>query len=207
MANNGPYHLDLTCLPFCCLFLTDLPVCNNGYVLIKTWKSPLHKPRGGGGRVWRWCVIYVTRASSWYWLTVGQSLVAGNAFISSVSFSFLFLFLPCSSLSSPATISFISFLPFSGRRHNMTHKGEISYRYFIFYSWSRHEHLGEPVTLYLPLVYHSKQHSQLRQGRLPTECRQREWNKYTTLGLLQVGTRWEQVILTRCRIGHARYPF
>ena len=123
--------------------------------------------------------------------------------VSSVSLSFLFLFLPCSSLSSPATISFISFLPFSGRRHNMTHKGEISYRYFIFYSWSRHEHLGEPVTLYLPLVYHSKQHSQLRQGRLPTECRQRKRNKYTTLGLLQVGTRWEQVILTRCRIGHA----
>ena len=41
----------------------------------------------------------------------------GNVFISSVSsLSFLFLFHPYSSLSS-------SFLPFSGRRHKMTHKG------------------------------------------------------------------------------------
>ena len=47
-----------------------------------------------------------------------------------VLLSFLFLFLPCPSLSSPllsllslSTISSISFLPFSGRQHKMTHKG------------------------------------------------------------------------------------
>ena len=47
----------------------------------------------------------------------------GNIFISSVSsLSFLFLFLPCSSLSS-LLLSLLSFLPVSGRRHKMTHKG------------------------------------------------------------------------------------
>ena len=48
------------------------------------------------------------RASNWYWLTVGQGLlslqqvmVEGDLFISSVSsLSFIFLFLPCPSLSS-----------------------------------------------------------------------------------------------------------
>ena len=43
----------------------------------------------------------------------------GDNFVSSVSsLSFLLLFVPCSSLSSPP----ISFLPFSGRQHKMTHK-------------------------------------------------------------------------------------
>ena len=47
----------------------------------------------------------------------------GMFFTSSVSsLSLLFLFLPCPSLLTP-TISAISFLPFSGRRHKMTHKG------------------------------------------------------------------------------------
>ena len=41
----------------------------------------------------------------------------GNVFISVSSLLFLFLFLPCSFISS------FSFLPFSGRRHKMTYKG------------------------------------------------------------------------------------
>ena len=46
----------------------------------------------------------------------------GNVFTSSVSsLSFIFL-LPCPSLSSPA-ISSVCLLPFSVRRHKMTHKG------------------------------------------------------------------------------------
>ena len=50
----------------------------------------------------------LARASNWYWLTVGQGLlslqqvwVEGECLISSVSsLSFIFLFLPCPSLSS-----------------------------------------------------------------------------------------------------------
>ena len=47
----------------------------------------------------------------------------GNVFISSVSpLSFLFLFLPCPSLSS-LLLSLLSLFSFSGRRNKMTHKG------------------------------------------------------------------------------------
>ena len=61
------------------------------------------------------CVSCVTRASSWYWLTVGQGLlslqqewVEGECLISSVSsLSFIFLFLPCPSLSSPLLSLFL----------------------------------------------------------------------------------------------------
>ena len=57
-------------------------------------------------------------------LVAGKGRV-GNVFISSVSsLSFLFLFLPCPAHSFiSSTMSSISFLPFSGRRHKMTHKG------------------------------------------------------------------------------------
>ena len=51
----------------------------------------------------RCCVSCVTRASNWYWLTaiLLAGKIEGEFFISSVSsLSFLFLFLPCSSLSS-----------------------------------------------------------------------------------------------------------
>ena len=62
----------------------------------------------GEGRVWQRCrVSCVTRASNWYWLTVGQGLlslqqvwVEGECLISS-TLSFIFLFLSCPSLSSP----------------------------------------------------------------------------------------------------------
>ena len=59
--------------------------------------------------MWQRCrVSCVTRTSNWYWLTVGQGLlslqqvwVEGECLISSVSsLSFIFLFLPCPSLSS-----------------------------------------------------------------------------------------------------------
>ena len=70
---------------------------------------------------------YVTGASNWYCLTVGQGLlslqqvrVEGGVFISSVS-SLPFIFLP------PLSLSFISSansrLSFPGRRHKITHKG------------------------------------------------------------------------------------
>ena len=91
----------------------------------------LYTLRSGGGRVWQRCrVSCVTRASNWYWLTVGQGLlslqqvwVEGECLISSVS-SLSFIFLSPLSLSFiSSTISSISLLPFSGRRHKMTHKG------------------------------------------------------------------------------------
>ena len=91
-----------------------------------------HFVRGGGLLRQRCGVAYVTRASNWgYWLTVGQGLISlqqvrveGGVFIFSVSllsFSFALSFLSFSLISS--TISSISLLPFSGRRHKMTHKG------------------------------------------------------------------------------------
>ena len=74
-------------------------------------------------------VSCVTRASNWYWLTVGQSMlsfqqvwVEGNCLISSV---FTFIHFPHSPLSLyfiSSTISAISLLPFSGRQHQKTHK-------------------------------------------------------------------------------------
>ena len=71
---------------------------------------------------WGWLgeakVLCIIRAFSWYWLTVGQGLLSlqqvrieGNVFISSVSsLSFIFVFLPCPSLSSPllSSIFFLS---------------------------------------------------------------------------------------------------
>ena len=86
-------------------------------------------PDVGGGWVRRRCpVAFVTGAPSWYWLTVGQGLlflqqvrVEGECcyFFCSFTFShFPFTSLPLSFISS--TISSISFLPFSGRRHKLT---------------------------------------------------------------------------------------
>ena len=73
-----------------------------------------------GRVVWRYCVSYVTGASNWYWLTVGQGLlstkqvrVEGECF-----YFFAFFPVPLSSLFFSfisSTISSISFLPFSGR--------------------------------------------------------------------------------------------
>ena len=67
----------------------------------------------------------------WYWLTVGQGLlslkqesVEGECFYFFCFFTFTPV--PLSSLSLSfisSTISSISFLPFSGRRHKMIHKG------------------------------------------------------------------------------------
>ena len=85
-----------------------------------------------GGRVVRRChVSCVTGASNWYWLTVGQGLlslkkvkVEGECFYFFCFFPFIPV--PLSSLFLSfisSTISSISFLPFSGRRHKMTHKG------------------------------------------------------------------------------------
>ena len=92
----------------------------------------LHTQVFGGGRVVRRCrVSYVTGASNWYWLTVGQGLlslqqvrVEGECFYFFCFFTFIPV--PLSSLflsfiSSP--ISSITLLPFCGRRHKMTHKG------------------------------------------------------------------------------------
>ena len=79
----------------------------------------------------RCCVSYITGASNWYWLTVGQGLlslwwvrVEGECFYFFCFFTFIPV--PLSSLSLSfisSTLSSISFLPFSGRRHKMTLKG------------------------------------------------------------------------------------
>ena len=64
-------------------------------------------------------------ASSWARPAI---LVAGKGrggmflFLLFLSLSFLFLFLPYPSSFISATIFSISFLPFSGRQHKMTHK-------------------------------------------------------------------------------------
>ena len=70
-------------------------------------------------------------SSNWYWLTDGQGLlslqqvrVEGEYCIFFCSFTFCHF--PLSSLSFSvisSTVSSISFLPFSGRRHKVTHKG------------------------------------------------------------------------------------
>ena len=79
----------------------------------------------------RSCVSYITGASNWYWLTVGQCLlslfrvrVEGECFYFFCFFTFIPV--PLSSLSLSfisSTLSSLSFLPFSGRRHKMTLKG------------------------------------------------------------------------------------
>ena len=74
------------------------------------------------------CVI---GASNWYWLTVGQGLlsmwqvrVEGEFFYFFCFFTFIPVPLSSLSLSFISSALFsISFLPFSGRWHKMTHKG------------------------------------------------------------------------------------
>ena len=90
------------------------------------------KQCGEGGWVVRRChVSFVTGASSWYWLIVGQGLLylyqvrVGRWCFYFFCF-FTFIPVPLSSLSFSFisfAISSVSFLPFSGRRHKMTHKG------------------------------------------------------------------------------------
>ena len=78
----------------------------------KLWNSRhWNNVYSGGGWVRQKCrVSCVTRASKWYWLIVGQNLLSlqqvwvgvGDVFVSFVySLSFIFLFRPCLSLSSP----------------------------------------------------------------------------------------------------------
>ena len=85
-----------------------------------------------GGWVRRRCpVAFVTRVLNWYWLTVGQGLLSLQqlrVFGKCCYFfcSFTFCHFPLSSLFLSfisSIISSISFLPFSGRWHKMTHKG------------------------------------------------------------------------------------
>ena len=85
---------------------------------------------GGGWLRQRCCVSCVTKASNWDWLTVGQGQlslqqvrVEGVCFYFFVSsLSFIFLFLPCPSFSSPLLSLHSLFSLFSERRHKMTHK-------------------------------------------------------------------------------------
>ena len=67
--------------------------------------------------------IHLILAYSWARpaiLVVGKG--RGECFYSVSSLSFIFLFLPCPSRSSPLP-SLLSLLPFSGNWHKMTHKG------------------------------------------------------------------------------------
>ena len=86
----------------------------------------VHCLLGVGQVVRRYRVSYVTGASKWYWLSVGQGLlflIKGECFYFFCFFTFIPV--PVSSLSLSfisSTISSISLLPFSGRWHKMTHK-------------------------------------------------------------------------------------
>ena len=90
--------------------------------------SCLHYWSRGSGFESRW----VSGASDWYWLTVGQGLL--SILVVGKGRGGMFLFLPflhfhsCSSFFPflsfiSSAISSISLLPLSGRRHKMTHKG------------------------------------------------------------------------------------
>ena len=90
---------------------------------------PVFQSLNGGGRVvWRWHVSEspgrpTNMACSWARPAI-QVRVEGECFYSVSSLSFLFLFLPCPSLFHLFYYP-ISFLPSSGRRHKMTHKGYV----------------------------------------------------------------------------------
>ena len=45
MARYEPSHQERHCLPFCLGFLTDIPICNNGFVHSQSWKKALYKFR------------------------------------------------------------------------------------------------------------------------------------------------------------------
>ena len=79
-----------------------------------------------GGWVRQRChVSYVTGASNWYWLTVGQFLLSGRRVEGRMVLVLLLLhchsfsFFPCLFLSSPL----LSLFSLSARQHKMTHKG------------------------------------------------------------------------------------
>ena len=85
-----------------------------------------------GLRVVRRCrVSCVTGASNWYWHTLGQGLqslqqvrIEGECFYFFCFFTFIPVLLSSLSLSfTSCTVASISFLPFFGRQHKMTHKG------------------------------------------------------------------------------------
>ena len=110
--------------------VTKFTMWKSGKNNVTIISKPHANPRRGW--VWRRCrVSYVTGAPNWYWLPVGQGLLSfvaskdrGECFYFFCFFTFIPL--PNSSLSLSfisSTISSISFLPLSGSRHKMTHKG------------------------------------------------------------------------------------
>ena len=97
-------------------------------ILLVVSKLPDHTAYIRGGWVRRRCpVAFVTRVSNWYWLTVRQGLLSFQQIRVEVqcyffcSFTFFHFPLSVLSLSLFSPISSISFLPFSGRRHNLSH--------------------------------------------------------------------------------------
>ena len=103
-------------------------------LFISWWYPFLHHMQnwylmcGGGRVVWRCCVSYITGVSNWYWLTIGQGLLSlEQVRVEAECFYFfcffIFIPIPLSSLSLSFISSSISFLPFSRRRHKMTHNG------------------------------------------------------------------------------------
>ena len=86
----------------------------------------------GGGWVRQRCRLScITGVSNWNWLTVGQGLLSlQQVRVEEEGFYFFcfftFIHFPLSPLSLSfifSTFSLISLLPFSGRQHEMTHKG------------------------------------------------------------------------------------
>ena len=96
------------------------------------WRAEeLNRNCGGDLLRQRYRVSCVTGASNCYLLTVGQGLISlqqvwaeGKCFYFFCFFAFIHFPLSPLSLSFiSSTISSISVLPFSGRRHELTHKG------------------------------------------------------------------------------------
>ena len=94
--------------------------------LIKAPEKAIFQPKNGVGWVRRGCpVAFVTGVLNWYWLTVWQGLLSlQQARIEGECYYFFcfftFFHFPLSSLALSfisSTISSISFLPLSGRRH------------------------------------------------------------------------------------------
>ena len=104
-----------------------LPSADSRRAVVSFWRKNLHNTGGWFGEAKVSC-SFCHWGVDWYWLTVGQGLLSLQQarvegewcyfFCSFIVFHF-----PLSALALSFFSSSISFLPFSGRRHKMSHKG------------------------------------------------------------------------------------
>ena len=121
------YLLFLSLLSLFSLPLGDDTNDLQGLMCRQTLTQSIIEGLGGGWVMQRCRVFYVTGASNWDWLAFGQGLLSLQQVRVEVEcfyfFGFFtFIHLPLSPLSLSFISSSISLLPFSGRRHKMTHK-------------------------------------------------------------------------------------